>query len=132
MKDDATIKEYAKSVIRTLRPNLRKNIEVVISVTPSEEPGGVIEVQLVEKKLGMRRSPRAVEIKQTSATVNDALEFIPQNLFGGNLQGVQFRGTNISMSNNRIVFIKGDNDHWSETDAIYDVNKAINPRMEAK
>lgn len=132
MKDNEKIKGYAKSIVQTLRRNLRKNVEVVISVTPSEKPGGVVEVQLVEQKLGMRKSPRAVEIKQASATVNEALELIPQNLVAGNLKNIQFSGTSISMENNRIVFIKGDNDHWSEKDAIADVNKAINPRMEVK
>ena len=132
MKDDKRMRGYAKSIVQTLRPNLRKNVDILISVSPSEAPGGVVEVQLVEQKRGGRKSPKAVEIKPVSATVNEALKAIPQNLVSGDLQAVQFRGTNISMENNRIVFIKGDNEHWSDVDAAADVNKAINPRMEVK
>jgi hypothetical protein len=129
MKDDRQIKGYAKGIIQTLRSNLRNNIDIVIAVTPSEGPGGVVEVQLLERRSGFRKSNKGILINKASATVNEALAAIPQSFTDKNQPHVEFRGTNISMEKNRIVFIKGDNDHWSEDDATKDVNKAINPRL---
>jgi hypothetical protein len=127
MKDSDALSLYAKGVIKNLKPNLRKDIEIVLTIHPTDTIGGVVEVVL-EPSNG-KGHKRGVEIKSSKQTVNDILRAVPQNLIAGNTDGVTFQGTNISMDHNRIVFIKGDNEHWSGADAIADVQKVIDLKV---
>jgi hypothetical protein len=123
--DKVALNKYARGVIRNLKPNLRQDIDITLTVHPSQNVGGVVEVVLAPPA-GRARNNRGIEIKAAKGSVNEILKTVPQNLVGGDLEGVTFEGTNISMENNRIVFIKGDNEHWKDTDAKIDVDKIIN------
>lgn len=125
MDDKVALNKYARGVIRNLKPNLRQDIDITLTVHPSQNVGGVVEVVLAPPA-GRARNNRGIEIKAAKGSVNEILKTVPQNLVGGDLEGVTFEGTNISMENNRIVFIKGDNEHWKDTDAKIDVDKIIN------
>lgn len=125
MDDKVALNKYARGVIRNLKPNLRQDIDITLTVHPSQNVGGVVEV-ILAPPVGRGRNNRGVEIKAAKGSVNEILKTVPQNLVGGDLDGVTFEGTNISMENNRIVFIKGDNEHWKDTDAKIDVDKIIN------
>jgi hypothetical protein len=62
-------------------------------------------------------------------TINKALTNIQQRMFGGNLDGIKFGGTNISMEPNRIILIKGEdeNPEWSDQAAQNDVKRILAP-----
>jgi hypothetical protein len=143
MNDDKTINQYARSVIKNLKPSLRKDFRIQLNITPTNESGGVVEVEIIQPStvIGGRYKSKApagkggrvlsngVAIRVAKKSVNEALIDIPQKMIGGDFSTVTFAGTNIYMEGNRIVFIKGNNEDWSEQNAKDDVEKAINPRM---
>ena len=133
MKDNKRMSRYAMRIIQNLKPKLRSDVDVSITVHPAEQDGGVVEVQLIPnaKASARKRKSRGIKILPVKATINDVLEVVPQRIVGGNLKGVQFQGTNISLENNRIVLIKGDNEYWTENDADSDVGKIINHKVES-
>lgn len=133
MKDNKRMSRYAMRIIQNLKPKLRSDVDVSITVYPAEQGGGVVEVQLIPnaKASARKRKSRGIKILPVKATINDVLEVVPQRIVGGNLKGVQFQGTNISLENNRIVLIKGDNEYWTENDADSDVGKIINHKVES-
>jgi hypothetical protein len=130
VNDKDALKKYARGVIRNLKPNLRKDINITLTVHPSQNSGGVVEVILsphigkIGKGTGVK-GIRGINIRAAKGSVNEILKTVPQNFIGGSLDGVTFEGTNISMENNRIVFIKGDNEHWKDADAKFDIEKII-------
>lgn len=67
--------------------------------------------------------------EETSATVNDTLRLIDQKLVGGNIDGIVFKGTNISLEPDRILLIKGEDDEneWSDQSARHDVERIVTP-----
>lgn len=133
MKDNKRMSRYAMRIIQNLKPKLRSDVDVSITVYPAEQGGGVVEVQLIPnaKASARKRKSRGIKILPVKATINDVLEVVPQRIVSGNLKGVQFQGTNISLENNRIVLIKGDNEYWTENDADSDVGKIINHKVES-
>jgi hypothetical protein len=128
MQDKELLELYANGIIKNLRPNIRKDIDINLIIHPAFSSGGVVEVELEPRNKKNKTSPFV--IKEPKDNIGDVLENVPQSLIKSNFNDVTFEGTNISMENNRIVFIKGDNDHWSSEDAIADISKIVNVKVE--
>lgn len=60
--------------------------------------------------------------------IGAALREIPQKAFGGNLEGINFGGTNIIREADRLILIKGDNtkNAWSTEEAQKDARIEVN------
>ncbi len=65
-------------------------------------------------------------------SVNLALNKIEQRMFRGNIDGLKFAGTNISMEPNRIILIKGEDtkSEWNDKGARKDVKRILAPLPE--
>lgn len=119
MKDREKIGEYVAAFTGKLIDRLAAGIEIKTIVHPANLAGAVIEI-LLEKNAGGE-----VQYLTPTETINDAISGVDQNLVSGDLSGITFSGTNISMSNNRIVLIKGEDadGDWSENSAVSDLNR---------
>lgn len=121
MKDQKIIQEYINNFRRHLSKHLKPGFGVECKVYPSEQDGAIFEFT-IDQKLQNKDI-----FQPPSATVNEALKDIPQNMFGGNLGGIKFGGTNISLEGNRIVMIKGENEktEWTDDASNSDVSRII-------
>ncbi len=90
-------------------------------VYPVEKEGAILEFVLGSD---VENDDKYLTVKET---VNAALKHVEQKMFGGNLDGIKFGGTNISMEPERIVLIKGeDNDSlWNDAGAKHDVQQIL-------
>lgn len=123
------LKKYANKFVSELRPRLRGDVQADMVIYPANGNGAVVEVKLLR---GSSRKNKAIQFAADSPTVNSVLKKIPQHFVGGNIDGVHFAGTNISLENNRILLIKGDDQHWSESDAIADLSRVFNAQSGGK
>lgn len=105
MDNQKKLKKYTDSFIDELSPYLKKGFQVSATIYPASGEGALIEFEIHEGK----RSD--ITIVTTVPRINDTLESIDQRMIGGNIQGVTFRGTNLYMDGQRIVIIKGEDDH---------------------
>ena len=128
MDNHKKLKKYTNSFIDALTSYLKKGFQVSATIHPASGEGAVIEFEINEGK----RSD--ITILNTVPRVNDTLENIDQKMIGGNIQGVTFRGTNLYMDGQRIVILKGENDHsfWSNKSAGEDVRNVVSPKRGAK
>jgi len=110
MKNKNILQNYINNFRRHLTPNLRPDIGLACKVFPVENDGAILEFTLgaVEND---------DEYAAVSETVNAALINVKQKMVGGNLSGIKFGGTNISMERGRIVLIKGEDDDSLGNDA---------------
>ncbi|NMM38596.1 MAG: hypothetical protein HHJ09_14050 [Glaciimonas sp.] len=122
MDKNERIKKYAAKLAVELQPRLQRNVQADMVVYPTHGKGAVVEVKLVQ---GPPRTRKYFRIATVSPTVNSVLKSIPQHFIGGDIDGVEFAGTNISLENNRILLIKGDDSQWSESDAIADLSRVF-------
>ena len=121
MEDKKTIQSYINNFRRHLAPHLKPGIGLSCKIHPAKQEGAILEFFL---------SPDVANVDEylvVSETVNTALRDIRQQMFGGNLDGIKFGGTNISMEPNRIVLIKGEDvsSLWSDEGAQDDVRRII-------
>lgn len=120
MKKKKILQTYINNFRRHLTPNLRPGIGLACKVFPVKKDGAILEFTLgaVEND---------DEYAVVSETVNVALENIQQKMVGGNLSGIKFGGTNISMESERIVLIKGEDDDslWNDAGAKGDVQRLL-------
>jgi len=121
MDDKANIQEYINNFRRHISTFLKPGIGLACTVYPVRDEGAVIEIHIGPN------IKNEDSFKSTESTVNDILKVIPQRIVGGNLDAIKFSGTNISMEPNRILIIKGENEHdlWSDKGAKNDVAKII-------
>jgi hypothetical protein len=128
MENQKKLKKYTNSFIDALAPYLKKGFQVSATIHPATGEGAIIEFEIHEG----RRSD--ITITNTVPRINDTLENIDQRMIGGNIQGVTFRGTNLYMDGQRIVIIKGEDEHthWSNKAAIDDVAQVVSPKRGAK
>ena len=128
MENQKKLKKYTNSFIDALAPNLKKGFQVSATIHPASAEGAIIEFEIHEGK----RSD--ITIINTVPRINDTLENIDQRMIGGNIQGVTFRGTNLYMDGQRIVIIKGEDEHnhWSYKAVIDDVAQVVSPKRGAK
>ena len=123
MNNQKQIKKYANSFISTLKSNLKSGYETSVLVHPADGKGAILEF-LISKS-----EKENIAFTSSVSTINKILENIEQKFIGGNIAGVTFSGTNVYMDGNRIVIIKGDNDHesWSNSAADADVWRVLTP-----
>ena len=121
MKDIKKIERYAERIKSKLHSNVQTGVGIDISVYPAEEKGGVIEIKL------NKNTNDTFHLEDPKRSVNDVMRAIPQRLVGGDLSGVSFDGTNISMEGNRILFVKGNDNEWDVSSADTDLSRIFNP-----
>jgi len=126
-KDELTA--YANKLFQELRPRLQKDVEADMVIYPTSGRGAVVEVKL---QRGRGQAAKKMKFEEDSPTINHVLKKIPQRLIGGNIDAVQFSGTNISLEENRILLIKGDDQHWSESDAVADISRVLDANKGGK
>ena len=128
MKDQETIQEYVNNFRRHLSPNLKPGIGLSCKIFPAEEEGAILEFTF-GPNIGNEDL-----FKEAKNNVNSILKMVPQRMIEGNIDGIKFGGTNISMEPNRIVLIKGEDnpDLWNDQAAKNDVEKIIGTQMKAR
>lgn len=124
MKQTDTLKKYTLRLAKELQPRLRHGVEPDFVIYPADGEGAVVMVEL-KMAPGTRSQYENITVKRTAPNVNAVLKEIPQRLVAGNLDGVAFKGTNIFLENNKILFIKGDDSNWTEKDAKVDLERAL-------
>lgn len=122
MNNQKKLKKYTISFIKLLSPHIKKGFYVSAKIFPAEGEGAIIEF-LIENK------DKGISIEPTSATVNKILTKIEQRLIAGNIEGVKFGGTSMSIEDQRIVLIKGEDSHelWCNSAVEEDVKKVLSP-----
>lgn len=123
MNNKKELKNYTVKFLKEFRPRIRPDVGVNISVYPVEGSGGVVELKLVR---GMPFGHKKIEYKTASKSVNEILGHIPQKIVEGDLNNIKFQGTNISLEENRILLIKGDDECWKEENAVSDLTRVFN------
>ena len=128
MQNKKLLIKYTNSFIDELTPYLKKGFQVYATIHPAKGEGAVIEIEIEKGK----RSE--ITFLSVISRVNDTLEKIDQKLIGGNIQGVTFRGTNLYMEGQRIVILKGQDEHsfWNNNAAREDVKNVVSPNRGAK
>ncbi|CAM4193273.1 hypothetical protein [Pseudoalteromonas maricaloris] len=126
MNNQKLLKKYANSFVSSIKPNIKSGYNISASIHPTNGRGATIEFEIVDSKKSKVSVAPAVE------SVNRTLATIEQRLIDGNIEGVTFAGTNVYMEGNRIVIIKGDDEHssWDNRAARADVQKVISPKGE--
>ncbi len=121
MQDRKIIQIYINNFRRHIAPFLKPSIGLACKVYPVEKEGAILEFVLGSD---VENDDKYLTVKET---VNAALKHVEQKMFGGNLDGIKFGGTNISMEPERIVLIKGeDNDSlWNDAGAKHDVQQIL-------
>lgn len=120
MRDRQVIQSYINNFRRHITSFLRPRVGIRAVVHPCVEDGAVIEFFL---------GPNIESDDEYSAdrmNLAEVLAGIRQNFVGGNLGGVRFLGTNISLEPDRIMLIKEDSlDEWSDEKAKKDIESIV-------
>jgi hypothetical protein len=126
MKDKKIIQKYINNFRRYIAPNLKPGIGLACRVFPSKSEGAILEFKLGPDILN---EDKHMPIEES---VNLALNKIEQRMFRGNIDGLKFAGTNISMEPNRIILIKGEDtkSEWNDKGARKDVKRILAPLPE--
>jgi hypothetical protein len=121
MHDHERLQGYVNNFRRHLSGHLRPGVGMSSQIHPARGEGAILELSLGAGTTNQDQFAEATD------TVNQALHHVPQRLVGGNLDGVRFGGTNISLEPQRIVIIKGDDsdDEWNDMAARRDVQKIL-------
>ena len=121
MQDKKTIQNYINNFRRHLAPYLKPGIGLASKVFPAKSDGAIVEFSIGPD---VKNDDEYMPIEET---VNAALKKIEQHMFGGNLAGIKFGGTNISMEPKRIVLIKGEDtpSEWSDKGARNDAERIM-------
>jgi len=121
MNDKKIIQEYINNFRRHLSSQLKPGLGMECNIYPAEEEGAILEFTLGD---GLQNDD---SYKESQKTINEALKNIQQSMFGGNLEAFKFGGTNISLENNRLVLIKGENDSslWTDVASGTDVSNIL-------
>lgn len=128
MNKPSTIQQYINNFRRHLAPYLRPGIGLACNILPAEAAGAILQFTI-----GPNIANGDV-FHPASKTVNEALSKLSQRAFGGNLDGFRFGGTNVIMEENRIIFIKGEDneEQWNDQAAAEDVKRLLPPEQGGK
>lgn len=120
--DKDLIQKYVNDFRRKLTPHLKPNIGIEIDIYNCGMEGAVLIVFF-------RPGGKSIDNEIGGFDrISDVLKSIEQNFIGGNLQGFQFKGTNMMMDSNRIILIKESNFYeWSDQKLKEDIDKIIKP-----
>ncbi|MBT1120725.1 hypothetical protein [Stutzerimonas nitrititolerans] len=101
MNNHGKLKKYSDLFRKYMREYLAPGIHVSVVIHPVSGPGAVFEFILGRTKLNDK-------IKPEKPTVGHVLNSIDQGFVRGNVDGIRFRGTNIMLSQNKILIVKGE------------------------
>jgi len=114
------IQKYINNFRRRLTPHLKPGIGLSCNIFPDATGGAILEFTI------------APEIenddiyKEVSPSLGQALLNIEQRAFGGDFDGFFFKGTNVILEGNRIIFIKDHSSkEWSDKSAQNDVARVL-------
>ena len=102
MKKSSKLKKYNELFKRNITSYLAPDVAIKTTIYPVEGQGAVFEFEF------NKDSDNSETISRMRPTVGRVLSDIPQNLIGGNTEGITFGGTNLLMEGNRILIIKGE------------------------
>lgn len=121
MNQTGKLKKYSELFESRLKSYLAKGIHVHTKIYPSTGEGAVFEFILDTQNTG------TAKIMQPHKSVGEILSKIDQKMIGGNVQNVRFKGTSLSLENNRIIVIKGEDEReqWTGQAASDDVDRVI-------
>ena len=110
MQNKKLIQMYVNNFRRALSPHLKSGVGVKSRIFPAEGEGAILEFEIGPELQNID------EYKDIASTVGIALKGIKQNAFGGQLENINFKGTNVIVENNRIILVKGEdqNELWSD------------------
>lgn len=121
MNQTGKLKKYAELFEDRLREYLASGISVHTTIYPSVGEGAVYEFHLDSD------GRDSTKVMPSYQSVGEILSKIPQRMVGGDMRNVRFKGTNLSLENNRILVIKGEDDkeHWNGAAASKDVARVV-------
>jgi hypothetical protein len=121
MQNLKQIQGYINNFRRHIAAFLKPGIGLACKVRPAEKEGAILEFILGS---GVENDD---EYFPAEETVNAALKHVQQKMVSGNIDGIKFGGTNISMEPNRIILIKGEDDDnlWNDEGAKHDVERIV-------
>ena len=107
MKKSSKLNKYTELFLRKLEKFLAPGVSIKTNIYPVESQGAVFEF------IFNREGDKTVKFLQVMPTVGHVLSVVPQRMIGENIKGVTFGGTNIYMERDRLLLIKGEDDHNS-------------------
>lgn len=128
MQDRLIIQNYVNNFRRHLSTYLKPGIGLSSKIYSTTSEGAVLEFTIGP---GIANDDN---FESTLESVNKVLKVIPQRFVGGNIDGIRFGGTNISMEANRILIIKGEDatNLWSDESALNDVKRILGSHAKAQ
>lgn len=126
MNNQKQLTKYVKLLIEKLALHIRKGLIISADIYPAKGEGAIIELIINEKN-------KEIKFHQATATINVTLQHVDQKIVSGNINGIRFGGTNISMEGQRIVIIKGEDRHeeWSNKAVERDLQRIVGPHQRA-
>jgi hypothetical protein len=121
METRTVLQDYVNNFRRRISRVLKPGIGLSAKVYPAQQGGAVIQFSFEPS------GSNDDDFEPVSQSVNEILKAVPQNLVGGNIDAVKFKGTNISMEPKRILIIKGEDDlsEWDDEAARRDFERII-------
>ena len=128
MKDKKLLQQYVNNFRREISPYLKSNVGLKSKIHPSEGEGAILEFELAPD---LENDDSYVDV---AISLGKALMDIEQNAFGGQLENITFKGTNVIVDGNRIILVKGEDqeDQWSEDAVVNDLARVLPKKVEAK
>jgi len=121
MNKKSKLEKYIELFNRKIAEYLSNNVSTNTVIHPVLEEGAVFEVFLNQD------GDESIVFTKPSKTVGHVLQNIPQNMYEGAPEYVQFKGTNLLLEDNRIIIIKSEdsNEAWSGIQIDNDVSRVI-------
>ena len=128
MKKSTRLKKYSEIFKRNIHKFLAPGVEIKTTIYPVEAEGAVFEF------IFNRNDDSSQSLDKIRATVGAVLSDIPQKMVGGNFEGVTFQGTNLYLEGDRILVIKGEDEHvrWSGKAIIEDFQRVVSTSQGGK
>ena len=121
-----SIQSYINNFRRKFSQYLKPGIGLSCRILPTGGNGTIVEFTMGP---GIQNTDIYEDI---NSTMGKALGKVDQHAFGGNLDGFVFKGTNVVLEPNRIIFIKDDNEsEWSDATAEMDIKQVLTRGTEA-
>ena len=128
MKKRTRLLKYAELFKRNLEPYLTDNVTVKTTIYPVSAPGAIFEF------IFNQNNDSSESVADVKPTIGAVLSSIPQNIISDNPEGITFGGTNIFMSGNRLLLIKGGDapKEWSGEMVKEDVRRVVSTSQGGK
>lgn len=125
MNKQPKLKKYTELFRRNIQKFLAPGILVQTTIYPVDQEGAVFEFLL-------NKDGNATEkVESPKRSVGAVLSVIPQNIIGGQFEGVRFGGTNLLLEGNRVLVIKGEDspEHWTGSAVVSDVQRVVSTSL---